>query len=155
MSVLAMMALLLVGCSSIDCPIISTVSARYMVRGASDTLHDTLTVRALRINNSDTILLNRSVLTTYFDIPMSYGQAADQLRFTLTDTTSTIINDTVTLYKTDIPHFESVDCSPYYFHTLTDVKWTSHAIDTIIISKPSVTYDTTGGNLHIYFKSGH
>ena len=153
MSVLAMMALLLVGCSSIDCPIISTVSARYMVRGASDTLHDTLTVRALRINNSDTILLNRSVLTTYFDIPMSYGQAADQLRFTLTDTTSTIINDTVTLYKTDIPHFESVDCSPSYFHQFTNLQCTHHMLDSVSIAKPAVNYDTNSTHINLYFHS--
>ncbi len=150
------MALFLAGCSSIDCPLNNTISARYMVHSSgSDTLYDTLTVYALRVGHNDTILLNKAVGKTYFDIPVSYGNPSDHLLFSLADTNQATYTDTVTLFKTDIPHFESVDCSPNFFHTITDVTWTNNAIDSIIISKPSVNYDTKGGNLHIYFKSSH
>lgn len=154
MSVLVFMALLTAGCSSIDCPLNSIISAKYMVHSDTDTLHDTLSVVALRLDGTAT-LLNKDVNITNFSIPVSYGNAFDRMQLMLTDKNHVTLTDTVTLYKTDTPHFESVDCSPAFFHTITNVEWTRNAIDTIIISKPSVTYDTRDENIHIHFKSGH
>ena len=155
MSILVFLALLTAGCSSIDCPLNSIISVKYMVHSDTDTLHDTLTVNAMHIDGSTTIMLNKDVNTTDFSIPASYGNPSDRMQLMLTDRNSITTIDTVTLYKTDTPHFESVDCSPAFFHTITNVEWTRNAIDTIIISKPSVTYDTRDENIHIYFKSGH
>ncbi len=151
--IIIVLCTILCGCSSVDCPLNNTVYARYELRGEVDTLADTLTVYALREKANDTILLNSKENVSSFEIAMSYTQPTDVLLFSLKDSNSVIRTDTVRVDKTNIPHFESVDCSPSYFHTITNVRWTNNTIDSIHISKPSVNYDTTGGNLHIYFKS--
>ena len=141
------------GCSSIDCQLNSTVHSKYVLAGPVSILDDTLSVIAHREGKPDTLLLNKLIYATDFIIPMSYTQPVDVLYFTLTDDQSVTRTDTVRISKTDQAHFESIDCTPTYFHTLTGAEWTSHAIDSIIITNSKVTYDTTGGHLRIYFKS--
>ena len=60
--------------------------------------------------------------------------------------------DTVTVTKENHPHFESVDCSPAYFHTITAVSTTHNAIDSVVIKNPDVNYDTSKKHFYIYFK---
>ena len=143
------------GCSSIDCPLNNVVYTRYELRGDVTTLVDTLSVIALRDKGGDTLLLNREIQASAFEIPMSYTQPTDNIVISLKDSNSVVRNDTVSIDKTNVPHFESVECSPAYFHKITGVRWTRHTIDSISISKPNVNYDTKGGNLHIYFKSSY
>lgn len=147
--------LAMTACTSIDCPFNHTVATTYLLKGEVDTLTDTLTITTKRLDGLDTVLLNRSVKTDSFSLPMSYVRAEDVLVFTLTDTTNTVTRDTVWVSKTNRPHFESVDCALSYFHTITGVKSTNHAIDSIIIKNTEVTYDASKGHFHIYFKSGH
>ena len=54
--------------------------------------------------------------------------------------------------KTNEPHFESVDCGLNYFHTLTGVRFTRHAIDSVVINQKSVNYDVSPKHFYIYFK---
>ena len=115
-------------CSSIDCPLNSAVYSRYELRGEVTTLIDTLTVIALRDTKGDTILLNKEKQASAFEIPMSHTMPTDILVFSLTDSNSVVRNDTICIDKTNIPHFESVECSPAYFHKITDVRWTKHTI---------------------------
>jgi hypothetical protein len=49
--------------------------------------------------------------------------------------------DTVWIKKDDIPHFESVDCNPAFFHTITDVRYSRNYIDSLVLLNRSVTYD--------------
>ena len=118
--------LLMAACASIDCAMTTAVGCRYALRG--DTVHDTLTILAVRPGSSD----------------------RDQLVFQLTDTLGTTRTDTVTVFKTNDPHFESVDCPARFFHTLTEVTTTHHAIDSIVIAHPNIDYDEKE-NLLIYF----
>ena len=125
--------LFLAACSSIDCPLNNTVRSIYVLRKASDalrpdTLTDTLTVLTTRADGQDTILLN-----------------------TLNHT----LRDTLRVKKTNEAHFESVDCALSYFHTITTISSTHHAIDTVVLIHPSVTYDASQPHFHIRFKSGH
>ena len=60
--------------------------------------------------------------------------------------------DTITVTKEDRPHFESVDCSPLYFHTITAINTTNNAIDSVVIINPDVSYDTSKKHIYIYFK---
>ena len=115
-------------------------------------LNDTLTISTPRAYGSDTILISNQINATNLLVPMSYVQDEDILYFTMIDTLSVIRRDTVTVKKTNEPHFESVDCSPSYFHKITGIRYTHNAIDSITISKSKVDYDTEVGNLHIYFK---
>ncbi|MCR5077361.1 MAG: hypothetical protein K6A82_04905 [Prevotella sp.] len=145
--------ILLTSCNEIDCPLNSGVYATYTVKG--DTLRDTLTVSAIRESRPDTVLLNRLTNAASFQLPMSYSGETDRLRFVFTDTLGNMTADTVTVTKTNMSHFESVDCPPAFFHTLTAVRATGRRISKIEINNPNVDYDGTKENIHIYFTAGN
>ncbi len=142
----AMMGML-AACSSIDCPLNNVVYCNYLLQGRVTTLDDTLTIWTKRLTVGDTILINQQVSTDSFSLPMSYGQEVDELYFQCNS-----LVDTVWVSKEDQPHFESVDCGVNYFHTLTGVSHTRHAIDSIIINHKEVTYDATPKHMYLYFK---
>lgn len=145
-------ALLITACTTLDCPMNNTVSVRFALRGLVDTLADTLTIMAVRPDKDDSTLFNRGVETTHFLLPMSYSQDEDELRFEMIDTiTKTVTTDIVKIQKTNQPHFESVDCNPAFFHTITGVTHTKNAIDSVVINNPNVDTDETKEHLYIYF----
>ncbi len=143
----------LYACSTIDCPVQNTVYTVYNIYDGDETatLSDTLYVWTPRPDGRDT-LLNRVVNVTKFDLPISYQHPVDTLVFYMTDTTNQWTLDTVWIMKDDIPHFESVDCSPSFFHRLTSVRSTHLGIDTIIINHSQVDYDASTAHFHITFK---
>lgn len=142
-------------CSSIDCPLNSLVYTQYQLMdgtGKVDTLKDTLTVSTNRTDGSDSVLINRNVNTTELSLPISYSAGQDVFFFELKDTlTKTSVYDTVAVAKTNEPHFESVDCAPSFFHTITAISHTRHRIDSIVINNPEVNYDTSKKHFLIYF----
>lgn len=148
--------LLTLSCSSIDCPVENVVATVYQLKkadGSADTLADKLTIITTRRDGTDSILLNESENTKTIQLPMGYTNPEDTLRFTVTDDAGSY-TDTVFIKKENTPHFESVDCSVTFFHTITDVRLSSHnAIDSITINKASVSYDLSTAHFNIYFKS--
>jgi hypothetical protein len=141
-------------CSSVDCPLENTVYTVYNLYKSTektDTLSDTLTISTQRKDGTDSILINKDVNITTFSLPISYTQPEDILIFRVSG--ATVLTDTVKIAKTNIPHFESVDCSASYFHKITGVSHTRNAIDSITINNANVTYDATKETFHIYFKS--
>ncbi len=144
------MTFYLSACTSLDCPLNNKVSIKCCMKGEVDTLNDTLTVRALRADGSDTILFNRGTYTTYLTFPPSYSNKEDVLAFDVTDTTGTV-SDTIRITKSNHPHFESVDCGPTFFHDIIGIYHTHHAIDSIVINYPHVDNDTTNEHLYIYY----
>ena len=143
------------GCSSIECPLNNTVYTKYKLAGDVTTLTGTLTVAIKRTSGTDSVLINQDTKVDSLMIPMSYVQAEDELHFQLTTTDGTTVNDTVKVKKTDHPHFESVDCGLNYFHTLTGVTFTRHALDSVVIHHQEVTYDPTPKHLRLYFRTGN
>lgn len=146
-------------CTSVDCPVENTVATVMKLQradGTADTLRtDTLTITSPRgEGKADTTLLNRSIGTTSFQLPVSYTQPVDTLYLTLADTVEInhkVYYDTIYISKTNSPHFESVDCNISYFHEITAVEHTRNRIDSIVINKPSVNYDLTKEHLRLYF----
>ncbi len=141
------MLVLLGACSSVDCPLNNVVYTNYKLCGAVATLPDTLTISTTRVDGLDSVLINRQVNTDSFSLPVSYGNAEDVLFFRTNH-----LSDTVWVEKTNVPHFESVDCGLNYFHTITGVRFTRHAIDSIVINHKEVNYDASPKHFHIYFK---
>ncbi len=150
-----MLILLMAGCTSVDCPLSKVEGCRFELPDDSEPLTDTISVVALRSNGSDTLLLNRFIDGETFVIPMSYTQSTDELLFLFADTLHVTRADTVRIHKTVVSHFESVDCAPTFFHHLDDIEWTRHVIDSIVISKSVVNYDTTACHLQLYIKPRH
>lgn len=149
---LLIMALTMMGCSSIDCPLNNTVYTKYKLEGTRTQLTaDTLTIATRISTGEDSILLNRAENVDSFFLPISYSQAEDVLFFTVSDTLKRTFHDTVVVAKENHPHFESTDCSPSFFHTITSVTTTHHIIDSIKINNKEVTYDASKAHFHIYF----
>ena len=123
------------GCSSIDCPVQNIVNCKYSVidsEGQQTKFADTLTIVTRRSNGTlpeDTLLF----------ITQSEGALP--------------VIDSVLIAKTNLPQFESVDCQLSYFHQITDVRHTYHRIDSIVINKRAVNYDTSTPHLLLHFKS--
>lgn len=151
---LASFVVLVLSCSTIDCPVQNTVYTVYTIGATEqrDTLHDTLYVWTPRRDGKDT-LLNRGVGLTKFNLPISYQHPEDTLVFVLADTVGFWALDTVWIKKDDIPHFESVDCNPSFFHQITAVRSTHRGIDSIYINHSLVDYDPSTEHFHIVFKT--
>lgn len=145
--VLACVVLLTTACSSVDCPLNNTVYANFKLMGKVSKLSDELTISTHQKGRKDSILINRLTNAESFSIPVSYGKDVDTLVI-LTNT----ITDTVWIEKTNRPHFESVDCGLNYFHTITGVRSTRNAIESIVINQKEITYDASQQHFHIYFK---
>lgn len=145
-------------CTQIDCPVDNTVATVYQLLkadGTPDTLKaDTLTITTIRRDGGDTTLVNRLTNATTMQLPISSGALADTLFFTLSDTTGTQRRSTVVVEKTDMPHFESVDCAMSHFHTLNAITATGEAIDSITISKKTVDYDLNTPHISLYLNHG-
>ena len=143
-------------CSSIDCPVKNKVYSRYSLMkatGIADTLRDTLSVYSCKLDRKDTTIYNSGIGQTAFDLPVSYTCPEDTLYFWMRGADGFRSLDTVWIKKENIPHFESVDCSASYFHKLTAIRTTHHAIDSFVINKSFVDYDASTEHVHLYFKA--
>lgn len=143
--------LLVSACSSIDCPLNNVVYTKYKLTGNVTTLDEALTVTTKRADGTDTVLLNLLQKADSFELPVSYGQTADELYFDRVGENETR-RDTIWIEKTNEPHFESVDCGVNYFHTITGVRYTRHDIDSVTINNRNVTYDNSKAHIYIYYR---
>ena len=146
------MMLILSACSTVDCPLNNRVLARYAFKkadGMADTLKDTMTVRAIRMEG-DTLVFNRGVNISTFDIPVSNSRKEDRLGISFQTANGEITNDTIWIEKENYPHLESVDCGPKFFHTITGLRYTRNRIDRIEINEKTVEYESDKEIFHIY-----
>lgn len=140
-------------CSSIDCPLNNRVYTRYSLRtpdGEVDTLKLYTTVSTNRIDGSDSVLINKDVNITSLSLPISNTQPRDSF-FVELAAEDILSVDTIVVSKDNKMHFESTDCAASYFHDITDVTTTHHAIDSIKVKNSVVNYDTSKSNFYIYF----
>ncbi len=150
--ILVIAIILIVACDNIDCSYMNTVYTTYQIKQGEekiDTLKDTLSISTKRRNGTDSLVLNKAVGATAFDLPISYVNLKDTFVFYRKG--ERVIFDTVVIEKTNIPHFESVDCSPKYFHEIIDVAYTQNGIERIDVKNTQVTYEPKD-HFYIYFK---
>ena len=147
--------LTLAACTSIDCPLDHLVMTKYALKQpdlTTDTLKDTLNITTRQMDGKDTLLLNKGIGLTNFSVTVSYTNPEDTLCFKFSNVGYFAV-DTVWVKKEDTPHFESVDCTPTYYHNITAVRSTHYAIDSVIINNPTVDYDPQKVHFHLYLKS--
>jgi len=145
------MVLAMVGCTSLDCPLNNTTYTKYRLMGNITTLKDTMTISTTKTEGTDSVLINKDVKVDSFILPMSYHQPEDVFYFEIRNQENQVFKDTVTVKKEDFSHFESVDCNPAFFHTITEVKTTHNLIDSIVINNKDVNYDASKAHFYIYF----
>ena len=148
---LVFMVLAMVGCTSLDCPLNNTTYTKYRLMGNITTLNDTMTISTTKTEGTDSVLINKDVKVDSFILPMSYHQPEDVFYFEIRNQENQVFKDTVTVKKEDFTHFESVDCNPAFFHTITEVKTTHNLIDSIVINNKDVNYDASKAHFYIYF----
>ena len=142
----------IVSCSSVDCPVKNWVRSYYAVYDSDGTtldLHDTLTIYTERMDGSDTILLNKGIGIETFDLPVSYTLPEDTLYFHFFNLDYDV-TDTVWIQKENYPHFESLECKATYFHKVTGLRYTTHAIDSLVLKNPYVNYEDQTTHFFIY-----
>ena len=175
---IALLALLfaVTACTSIDCPMNNRVYTVYQItkaNGTADTLHDSISIISRRlIEQQDPVLLNRDINISKIEVPISYDSPHDELFFLFwnkivtsdttynSDETYVVTHDTIQYYaidtvvveKTDHKHFESIDCTPSFFHTIVGILHTRNRIDSIVINNPEVNYDSSKEHFHLYLK---
>ena len=86
---------------------------------------------------------------------MSYNHAEDVYIFDFLNEDKTHTIDHITIVKDNMPHFESVDCSPIMFHNITDVRYTTNKVEKVTINNSYVTYNDAQAHLIIYLKRAH
>ena len=145
------MVLAMVGCTSLDCPLNNTTYTKYRLMGNITKLNDTMTISTTKTEGTDSVLINKDVKVDSFILPMSYHQPEDVFYFEIRNQENQVFKDTVTVKKEDFSHFESVDCNPAFFHTITEVKTTHNLIDSIVINNKDVNYDASKAHFYIYF----
>ena len=153
--------LLFAACESSNCPLNNIVESVYVFyasertadgtfqAGTSVKLQDTLTVTAF---GTDSLLVNRLVGQSGAKLPVSYYQQADTLVFTFTDSQGATGYDTICIEKDTRHHFDDPSCPVHMFHTVKDIHFTRHLIDTIIVSNASINYDGAE-NFQVYFRT--
>lgn len=146
---------IMAGCSSIDCPFNNRVYASYKLIGDITSTPATFTVSTplSEAEGNDSVLINMISETDSISLPMSYSRPTDTFYFTINKEDGQSTTDTIRVSKNDIPHFESIDCSPVYFHDITSVEHTSHGIESIMINNNKVTYHAAKANINIYLKN--
>lgn len=144
--------ILLMGCSPVNCPLNGVVMTNYKLDGDVTTLNDALTVSTKTKDGRDTILLNKLSSAESFKLPVSYSSEKDELYFSFQPTGKEPVVDTVTVYKENMAHFESIECPPAFFHRITNVQTTHHQIDSIVIKNENVNYDALQPHFHLYLK---
>ena len=147
-----------ISCSSTDCPLNNVVRAYYTIYSSSTREKQTIT-DTLSITAADSVVLNKAINISSFNLPMSYGLSEDTLYFKFASSKASA-TDTVFIAHTNIPHFVSLDCGTAIFHKITGIHWTKRtptenlpiAIDSIFVSKSDVNYDQTE-NFKVYLNN--
>lgn len=150
--IILMLIMTMVGCTTLDCPLNNTVYTKYKLDGNVKQLTGSyLTITTKMRSGEDSILLNLQENADSFSLPVSYINPEDTLRFKVQDAQERTFLDTVIVSKDNHLHFESIDCSPSYFHTLTGVRTTHNLIDSIVINHKDVNFDASKAHFLIYF----
>ena len=104
-------------------------------------------------------VLHRATGIQSFLFPLKEGAGCDTLLCRFSNGAGQQATDTLFLTHTPSPHFESLDCPPAVFHTLTSVRATSHSlgqmpltIDSVSVVRSSVNYDDIE-NIRIFLRA--
>ena len=147
-------------CSNIDCPLDNVVLMQcnfYSSETQSPLkLADSLSVR---LAANGLTVVNTSTGVEKFLVPLKDSGERDTLLLHFSNLQGQQATDTLVVAHQPQPHFESRDCPPSFFHTLTAVWATSHplsemplTVDSVSLSRSIVNYDDIE-NIRIYLRT--
>ena len=148
---LLLLVAVMIGCSSNNCPLESTVYCNYHFydsEGTAVAYNETMSVYIrLPKTEHDSLIINKVSGAVQFEIPMSYYNDKDTI---IIDYLSLVRNDTIVISHHSYAHVDLPECGTKYFHELLDITTTHTGIDKIEIVNPLVNYDGQE-NIRIYF----
>lgn len=155
------MSLLLCACQENNCTMENSVVCRYSLldseTGMESPLQDTLSIFTTKGKR----IINRAINTSELQLPMSHTLPCDTLLLHFTSETAQA-TDTIIVSKTNIPHFESLECGTSYFHEISNISLKPRknpvdgltTLDSVRIVNTHINYDQVT-NLHLYHHTGH
>ena len=158
------MAVLLVGCTSIECSVNNKVESQYCFMKHCKDGNDSATVMSryyLTVsvnhieNGADTVYLNKTGKISTLKLPVSYAYKNDTLFFDFQDTLKsslykTVAIDTVCISKTNDLVFEGVECNPRYHHKVLSLTTTHHLIDSIVVKNNYIDNDPNKVHFNLF-----
>ena len=78
-------------------------------------------------------------------IPLSYST-----KTTVTIQYTELLKDEIEIKHRPIPFVSDINCGVLMFHQIEDIKYTTNALDSIVVVNPKVTNEETA-NFHIYY----
>lgn len=151
-TLLTAVALLFTACDNgYDCNLENTAYNRIGFYSNQDSITgkyrfpETLTV-SLRVNGTDSIVVNHITDADGLQLPMSYTQSCDTVIFGYDNG----ITDTLYFNHENIPYYQSMECGTVMYHKIEDIAHTSNFIDSVSIEQQYVKFDANE-NVKIYF----
>ncbi len=100
------------------------------------TFPDALTV-SMMVNGRDSIVVNHITNAKELTLPMSYTSNCDTVILKFLDR----YNDTLYIYHSNTPIYQSMECGVIMHHTITGSSHTTNFIDSLAINTANVNFD--------------
>ena len=97
---------------------------------------EALTV-SMMVNGRDSIVVNHITNAKELTLPMSYTSDCDTIILKFLDS----YNDTLYIYHTNTPIYQSMECGVIMHHTITGSSHTTKFIDSLAINTANVNFD--------------
>lgn len=109
--------------------------------GGVDAPHDSLIYRS-----------KQSLSEIYLPFRATKQVTSFYIHYTQQGLSDPAFNDTITFQYTSSPRFVSEDCGAMYFYTITSTAFTTHLIDSVIVTDPLIT-NIDMQRIQIYFRT--
>lgn len=97
---------------------------------------EALTV-SMMVNGRDSIVVNHITNAKELTLPMSYTSDCDTVILKFLDR----YNDTLYIYHSNTPIYQSMECGVIMHHTITGISHTTNFIDSLTINTANVNFD--------------
>ncbi len=107
---------------------------------------DSLTVIALNTVIGDSVIKGKTASVSFASVPLSYTKTETAVVFKFIKN----VSDTIWITHTNTPHFISMDAGIAMYYHIDNVRYTSHAIDSVSIINPEVDTNEKD-NIRLHF----
>lgn len=138
------------GCGDTNCPLTTVSLARFEFVDSRThvpvSLTNGATVTGLAMANDSLIVdtvFNQA--QNYMSVPLSYThQTTYVIHYT------ELMRDTIEVVHKNTPFVSDIECSPMMFYQVEDIRYTTNALDSVILTNPQITNEERT-NFYIYY----
>ncbi|WP_300724472.1 DUF6452 family protein [uncultured Bacteroides sp.] len=155
-SIMLLLVLAFPACEVENCPPNSMTYAHFTLvdqNGKTFKTSDTLTVIGQTYIQDSLVcdtFINKENGASSLQLPLSYN---DETRFVIAYRSLDhrfVGTDTILIKHHNKPYFTNLDCGTMMFYTLTDVQYTHHRLDSLVMTNPNID-NNEKENIQIYF----